>query len=138
MILAGLARLGRDATLRRTPQGDPVLDLVLAFNHGPREEGGNRETQWIEASIWGKRAEKLAPHMTKGTAIDVVITDPHVETWTKKDQTTGFKLVGRVADFEFAGGGNRESGSGSSNSKPNPTERQQAGGFGDPSDDIPF
>lgn len=138
MILAGLARLGCDATLRRTPQGDPVLDLVLAFNHGPRDESGNRETQWIEASIWGKRAEKLAPHLTKGTAIDVVLTDPHVETWTKKDQTTGFKLVGRVADFEFAGGGTRESGAGSSSGKTQPAAQQQSGGYSDPDDDLPF
>lgn len=105
MILTGLARLGRDATLRRTPQGDAVLEMALAFNYGAKDGSGNRPTQWIDATLWGKRAEALAQHLTKGSAVDVVITEPHIETWTKKDQTTGFKLVGKVAELEFAGGG---------------------------------
>ena len=78
MILTGLARLGRDATLRRTPQGDAVLEMALAFNYGAKDGSGNRPTQWIDATLWGKRAEALAQHLTKGSAVDVVITEPHI------------------------------------------------------------
>lgn len=136
MILTGLARLGRDATLRHTPQGKPVAELALAYNFGQKDSDGKRPTQWIEAHLWGDRAEALAPHLTKGSAIDVVLTEPHVETWTKKDQTTGVKLVARVAELEFAGGGQKPA----SNSAPasRPAAAPTSSGFDDLPDDLPF
>lgn len=136
MIMTGLARLGRNATLRHTPQGEPVVELALAFNHGQKDADGKRPTQWIDATLWGKRAEALAPHLTKGSAIDVVLTDPHVETWTKKDQTTGFKMVGKVAELEFAGGGQRPSSNAAP--APRPAAASASSGFDDFEDDIPF
>lgn len=78
MILTGLARLGRDATLRHTPQGKPVAELALAFNYGQKGADGKRPSQWIEAHLWGDRAEAPAPHLTKGSAVDVVLTEPHI------------------------------------------------------------
>ena len=139
MILTGLARLGRDASLRYTGNGDPVLEMALAFNYGQKDQAtGKRPSQWIEASLWGKRAEALAPHLTKGAAIDVVLTEPHIETWTKKDQTTGFKLVAKVSELEFAGGGSgeRKPASEAPAPRPAPAARPASGGFVD--DDIPF
>lgn len=138
MILTGLARLGRDASLRFTPGGDPVLEMALAFNYGQKEQDGKRPSQWIEAKLWGKRAEVLHPHMTKGTAVDVVLTDPHIETWTKKDQTTGIKLVGKVSEIEFAGGGSGERKPASDSPAPRPAAKPATGGFGDTDDGIPF
>lgn len=135
-IITGLMRLGRDATLRHTPQGKPVAELALAYNFGQKDSDGKRPTQWIEAHLWGDRAEALAPHLTKGSAIDVVLTEPHVETWTKKDQTTGVKLVARVAELEFAGGGQKPA----SNSAPasRPAAAPTSSGFDDLPDDLPF
>ena len=135
MILTGLARLGRDATLRRTPQGDAVLEMALAFNYGAKDGSGNRPTQWIDATLWGKRAEALAQHLTKGSAVDVVITEPHIETWTKKDQTTGFKLVGKVSELEFAGGG---SGDRKPANAPAPRPAAAPGSVALDDGDIPF
>lgn len=136
MILTGLARLGRNATLRHTSQGDAVLEMALAFNYGAKDSDGKRPTQWIDATLWGKRAEALAPHMTKGSAIDVVLTDPHIDTWTKKDQTTGFKLVARVAELEFAGGGSKPAGN--SVPAPTPAAASTGGDFSDFESEIPF
>ncbi len=140
MILTGFARLGRDASLRYTGNGDPVLEMALAFNYGQKGQDGKRPSQWIEATLWGKRAEALAQHLTKGAAIDVVLTEPHIETWTKKDQTTGFKLVAKVAELEFAGGGERRSENGAPALKPaaKPQPSGGAGSFNDLEDDIPF
>lgn len=137
MILTGLARLGRDASLRYTQGGDPVLEMALAFNYGQKDGSGNKPTQWIKASIWGKRAEALAPHLKKGTAVSVVIVDPHIDTFEKQDKSTGFKFVGKVSEIEFAGSGERRSDGNAPASKP-AGKPQQLGGYSDPDDDLPF
>jgi single-strand DNA-binding protein len=143
MILTGLARLGADAELRYTTSGEPVANLRLAFNYGQKGEDGNKPTQWVDAALFGKRAESLAKHLTKGTAVVVVLSDPHIETWTKQGQTVGHKLAGRVLEIEFAGGG-REAGSGKSGGMSQPASDSpsrhaaQAGGFSDLDDDYPF
>lgn len=91
----------------------------------------------------GKRAEALAQYLKKGAAIDVILADPHIETWQKKDQTTGFKLVGKVLELEFAGGA-REAGSFPSGGKSQPaadSPRRPAAparSFDDLTDDAPF
>jgi len=143
MIMTGLVRLGADAELRYTNGGEPVVNMRLAFNYVQKDNIGSRPAQWIEASLFGKRAESLAQYLTKGTALVISIADPHIETWTKKDLTTGFKLVGKVLELEFAGGG-REAGRGQSVVNPQPaadSSRRQddhANGFNDIEDDIPF
>lgn len=139
MILTGLARLGDDVELRYIGAGKAVCTLRLAFNYGAKGADGKKPSQWIEATLWEKRAEALAQYLKKGTAVSVVIVDPHIETYEKKDKTTGFKFVGKVSEIEFAGGGNQQS-SGSSASKPaqKPAPSSQAGGYGDPDDDMPF
>ena len=59
MQMIGLARLGRDAELRTTQSGEKVASLSLAFNWGMKGQDGNRPTQWVDGSLWGKRAEVL-------------------------------------------------------------------------------
>jgi single-strand DNA-binding protein len=155
MILTALARLGKDTEVRFTPSGEPVANLALAVNYGRKGDDGNRPTQWIDASLWGKRAESLAPHLTKGKLVYVVIEEPHIETYQTQNGQ-GAKLVGRVMNIEFAGGGDRQQQGGSSGGYTDrPAQGQQgqgraqqapaagaqrsSGGFGDFDDeDIPF
>lgn len=145
--IIGIFRLGRDAELRYTGSSEPVATLALAYNYGQKGQDGYKPSQWIEAALWGKRAEAMAQHLNKGGLIYAVINDPHVETWTKKDQTTGFKLVGKISEIEFAGGG-RGAGDGQSGGKaqggyepapqrPAPSNRPKPS-FDDLGDDIPF
>jgi len=121
MFLIGLARLGRDCELRYTTDGKAVTNLALAFNYGMKDGNGNRPTQWVDASLFGDRAAKLAQYLTKGTQLELHLSDVHVETYQKNDGSTGSKLVGRVHHLEFAGGGQRndEEGQGAQRSSAN-------------------
>lgn len=136
MIMTGLARLGRDTSLKYTPDGTAVCELALAFNYGRKNDEGNRPTQWVDAALFGKRAEALQPYLTKGSLICVIIDAPHIETWEKKDGNTGFKLVGRVIDIELAGG-NQSTPKQEPKPEPKPAQKQSAA-FDDFDDEIPF
>lgn len=61
-------RLGKDAELRRTQSGDPVLSFSVAVDDG---YGQNKRTLWFDCSVWGKRGEALADHLSKGSAVAV-------------------------------------------------------------------
>lgn len=99
----GLARLGRDAEVRYTPDGTPVANLSLAFSYGKKGTDGKRPTQWVDGSLWNKRAEALAQYLTKGTLLAVTLEDVAIETFTKSDGTPSSKLVARVTNVELAG-----------------------------------
>lgn len=102
MQLTGLVRLGRDAELRHLNDGTAVTNLSLAFNYGRKGEDGNKPTQWVEGSLWGKQAEALVGYLQKGKQLCVTIDDPHIEAFTKGDGTSGTKLTGRISALEFA------------------------------------
>ena len=101
--ITGAFRLGRDAELRYTPgQNEPVINLALAFNWGQKGEDGNRPSQWIEATLWGKRAEALAPYLLKGGQVYAVLGEPHIEHYEGRNGA-GVKLAARVIDIELVG-----------------------------------
>jgi single-strand DNA-binding protein len=101
MKLIGNGRLGRDAEVRHTSSGKTVAALSLAFEFGQKGDGGKRQTQWIDASLWGQQAEKLAPYLLKGAVLHVVLRDPHIEVYEGKNGTS-HKLSATVAEIEFA------------------------------------
>ena len=149
MILTGIARLGRDAEIRYLPDGKAVANLSLAYNHGKKDNEGKRETQWISASLWGERAEKLAEYLTKGTLLSVVLNEVYIETYDRKDGGTGTNLKGMISHLEFAGG-KREDGERPKEAPAERTTERKAtpspagakkplpGGFDQMDDDIPF
>lgn len=98
----GVARIGRDAEVRFTPAGDAVVSLSLAFEYGKKVDN-KKPVQWVEGALWGKRGEAMAPYLLKGQQVGVTLDEVHIETFTKGDQSQGFKLVGRVSNIQFAG-----------------------------------
>lgn len=141
MLLTGITRLGRDCELRYLPDGTPVANLALAFNYGAKDAAGKRPTQWVDGAIFGKRAEALKPHLLKGTAIGVTLSDPHIETFTRKDNTRGEKLVARIIDLEFAGGSARPEQTTSTTAPATAAPSAPAAApdsFADFEDDVPF
>lgn len=67
LTIAG--NVGKDAELRRTGNGDAVLGFSLAVDNGKDKSGNKRDSTWYDCSIWGKRAESLERHITKGTKL---------------------------------------------------------------------
>lgn len=122
MHLIGPARLGKDAELRFMADGTPVANLALAFNYGPKDAEGKRATQWIDAALFGDRAQKLQPYLLKGTQIDVHLSDPHIETYTARDGSQGSKLVARLSHLEFVGSAPQQQGG----QQTQPQQRQPA------------
>ena len=125
MIIAGQARIGRDAELRHT-SSTSVCNVPLAFNGG---YGDRKFTTWIEVSIWGKQAEGLAQYLTKGKSVVVTLKDLKQEEFTKRDGTASSKLTAQLVDLEFSAGGER-----TEQSAPKPAPRS----FEDFEDDLPF
>lgn len=150
--LIGIFRLGRDAEVRYMPGGEAVANLSLAFNFGKKDSEGKRPSQWIDAGLWGERAEKLSQYLLRGTAIYAILDDPHIEVFKRRDQSEAARLVARVQTIEFVGG--REGRSEEDHrtdstpaprqqppaSRPAPQAKPSAGGsgFDDMDDDIPF
>lgn len=141
----GLARVGRDVEVRYTQGGDAVASVSLAFDYGRKGDDGKKPTAWLDASLWGKRAEALAPYLVKGTKVTVVCEDAHIETFKKSDGTEGVKLVARITAIDLAGGGQQQQQAPQQRQQPQRQAQPAAakkvpagGGFEEMDDDIPF
>lgn len=129
-----LFRVGNDPQVRFTQGGDAVMSLSLAYNYG-RKVDGKKPSQWIDASMWGKQAEALQPHLGKGMKVVCTIDDLHIEEYEGKNGK-GHKLVGKIVGFDFADGKQSEGGNQPARQPAKPAGG--ASGFDDMDDDIPF
>jgi len=100
-----LVRIGRDAELRVTAAGKPVIGLACVYDIG---WGENKKGQWIDVSIWGKQAEALAPFLLKGKQIVIYADDVELETYQKNDGTSGSKLKCRAVNIDLTSGGQQQ------------------------------
>jgi single-strand DNA-binding protein len=136
MKAQGLARIGKDAEVRYTPGGTAVANLSLAFTFGKKGEDGKRPTQWVDASLWGQRAEQTAPYLLKGKQIVAYLEDVSIQTYVKGDGSSATKMVARLSDLEFVATGEQAESQPKAEPKPQP---KQTSGFDDLDDsDIPF
>ncbi|MAG69835.1 MAG: single-stranded DNA-binding protein [Vicinamibacterales bacterium] len=70
VILVG--NLGRDAELRYTPGGAPVLNFSMATTETwkDKQTGEKKEqTEWHKVVLWGRMAETLNEYLVKGKQI---------------------------------------------------------------------
>lgn len=140
MKAQGLARIGRDAEVRFTTGGEAVASLSLAFSYGKKDQTtGKRPTQWVDAALWGKRAEALAPYLTKGSQVVAYLDEVHIETFTKSDGTQSTKLAARVTDIELIASGEPAAPRQQPPAqRPAPAKASTGSGFDDMDDDVPF
>jgi len=138
-MLAKLVRLGRDAEVRYTPKGDPVASLAMVYDVG---FGDSKRGQWIDGTLWGKRAESLGPYLTKGTQVVLYADDVELEQFMKKDGTPGAKLKCRVSDLSLISGQSQQAPQQQRQQQQQQQARQQAPqqqqGQGEEFEDIPF
>ncbi|OZI78075.1 single-stranded DNA-binding protein [Bordetella genomosp. 6] len=124
--LFGMARIGRDVEVRYTQAGDAVASVSLAFDYGKKGQDGKRPTQWVDGSLWGQRAESLAPYLLKGSRISVTLDDVHIETFQNRDGAQGHKLAGRITALEFGSAPQREAQTAPPPARQQPPQNQYA------------
>jgi len=100
--LIDAARIANEPVLRYTPDGTAVINLSLPCNYGRKGADGKKPTQWVDASVWGKQAEALAPYLIKGQWIAFTLDDVHNEEF-QSGGTTRIKMVGRVSNLKLIG-----------------------------------
>ena len=122
--------LGRDAELNHTDSGALVVFSVASR----RFAKGTEETDWVDVALWGKRAEALAKHLTKGTKI-AARGALGVRKYTTKDGREGAALELRADDIELLGGGKAEDAHGGSRKA---AQRRDAMAPAPPDEEIPF
>lgn len=139
--MIGMMRLGRDAEIRSLQDGTAVAGLSLAYNYGKADQSGNRPTTWIDASLFGKQAESLAPYLLKGSVHEFTLEGLHIQTFDKRDGGQGTKIAARVLSVEL---GPKTQGAAAAPRAPAPAPRAPApaprapSGFDDMDSDIPF
>jgi single-strand DNA-binding protein len=126
-------QLGKDIELRFLPNGDPVGNFSVADS-----QGKDKPTIWWRCSLFGKRAESLAPYLLKGQA--VTVSGTVTEREYQKDGATHKAMEIRVQDVALQGG--KRDAAPAPRQAPAP-QRQAAApasgsGFDDMDDDIPF
>lgn len=101
MNLIGNVRLGRDVELKYTASGTAVANLAGVYEYGRKGDDGKKPSQWVDAALFGKQAEALAPYLKKGAVLSVVLDEVHIETYQGKNGTQA-KLVGKAISVNFA------------------------------------
>lgn len=132
-------QLGKDAEIKYLNNGDPVASFSVADS-----QGRDKPTIWFRCSLFGKRAESLAPYLVKGQAVTIAGTLTERE-YTDKDGAQKKAQEVRVNDVALQGG-KREESAAPAPRAPAPAQRPAArpaaapvgSGFDDMDDSIPF
>lgn len=81
VVLVG--RLVRDVELRYTQSGTAVASFSVAVDRRRTNQNGERETDFINATIWSKAAENFANFTSKGSRVAI---DGRLQTSSYQNQ----------------------------------------------------
>lgn len=95
--------IGNDAELKYTANGDAILSFSVACRTGYDKQKGESLTTWVRCTMFGKRAETMAPMLTKGSKVTVTGTGG-LRTYTTKDGREGTSLELNVSEVALQGG----------------------------------
>jgi single-strand DNA-binding protein len=122
-------RIGKDPEQRQLQDGTSVLSFSVAD-----DQGKDKQAIWWRCSLFGKRADSLAPYLTKGSSVTVVGTVTEREYTDKEGQQRKAMEV-RVQDIALQGGKPEAKQEAKPQPKPKP---KPSAGFEDDLDDMPF
>lgn len=123
-IVTIAGNIGKPAEVRRTQNGDAIASFSVAVS-----EGRDKPTTWWDVSLFGKRGEKLAQYLTKGSRVTVT------GRFSTREYEGKTYLQCAASEIALQGGGERQ------NAGDNYREKQPSGGGGfrnDLDDEIPF
>lgn len=118
-------RLGKEAELRHTAAGKAVCNFDVAVESG---YGENKATNWINCTLFEKRAEALRPYLQKSTLVGVS-GELTIDQWTDRDGNKRQAVKVRVSEITLLGGKPKA---------PGQEEKPAPAGKDDLADDIPF
>ncbi len=131
-VITFTGNIGSDCQTRYAPNGDAIASFSVALTHG---YGDKKGTAWLRCSLFGKRAESLAPYLVKGQLVGIV--GEFAPREYEKDGQTRMSLDVRVSNVDLLGKRSEDW----QDAAPAPKRQAapaQSGGFGDFEDDIPF
>jgi single-strand DNA-binding protein len=103
MTIQGVGRLGADPKMQYTPQGTALTNMSVAVDCG---FGENKETVWVSLVSFGKQAEILNQHLSKGRLIHFVAEVTKNRTYEKQNGI-GVSLDAKVLTFSFLDANNK-------------------------------
>lgn len=109
-------KVGSVQELKFTASGTELLGFSVACDVG---FGEKRTTLWTSCTIWGKRAQALAPYIKKGGSV-TVWGEASLREW-KSDTKSGTSLELNVSEIVLQGGGEGKG------SQPDSQEQAQGG-----------
>jgi len=126
-------RLAKDCEQRTTQGGMAICSFTVAVDYG---YGDNKGTNWIRASLFGKRAEGGLPqYLTKGTQV-AISGELRVREYDDKEGNKRTSVEVSVDKLDLVGG---KSDGGQKQSQPDPFANKPADFGSQPVDDnIPF
>ncbi len=126
-VFSFTGNLGKDAELRHTANGDPVVGFSVAVKSG---FGKGEKTIWIKCSKFGKGADSLSQYLTKGQQV-AVSGEFEMQEWTDKEGNERKEPAVRANTVTLVGGKNTNQAA--ANQKPESSKYSD-----DDADQIPF
>lgn len=125
--LIATGRIGSDAETRELQSGKKVVSFSIADDIG---WGEKKRTQWLKCAMFGERAEKVAPYLTKGSIVQIH-GEPESESWIKDGEARSTIKV-LVNDVKLFGGASDKPSTTKQHTPPIPSRRDEMDA------DIPF
>ena len=79
-----MGRLTRDPELRRTGTGTAVTSFTIACDRDFKNQSGEKETDFLDVTVWRNTAEFVSKYFTKGR-VAIVEGRLQIREWTDKD-----------------------------------------------------
>lgn len=98
-VISFTGNLGADVQLSYTKDATSVATISVPIKSG---FGKSEKTNWVRCTIWGKRADALAPYLKKGATVGIV-GEASVEEYTAKDGSVKCHLSVKVSDITLLG-----------------------------------